>query len=102
MASPIPPNMLAMLMGGNPPMQPQAAPAPAAAPPDEAALLRHALMLVRQAIAGNGVDDQERLGLEKITTGIQQILAARDQQQQAALGGGPATNFLRRITSGAA
>lgn len=75
-------------------------PAPEAAPeaqqsPDE--MISMALDMIRQALSADGdLSEAERLTIEKVTTMLQQIPAGREKEQQAALGGGPATNFLRR------
>lgn len=58
--------------------------------------LRSIIDIAREEISANGVTEKERLLLEKLTTTVQQIRAEREKEQQAALGGGPATNFLRR------
>lgn len=62
--------------------------------PDE--MISMALDMIRQALSADGLSEQERLTIEKVTTLLQQIPATREKEQQAALGGGPATNFLRR------
>jgi hypothetical protein len=55
----------------------------------------------RRAVEADGtVDAQERLIIEQITTLVAKLQANREKQEQAALGGGPATQFLRR-SSGA-
>ena len=54
----------------------------------------------RAAIDEDGVDEQERLLFEQLTTLVQKIRATREKEHQAALGGGPATNFLRRAAGG--
>lgn len=63
-------------------------------------LIADALTAVRQAIQAPDADPQEKATLEKVTTLLQQFAATRHSEQQAALGGGPATNFLRRATGG--
>lgn len=77
-----------------------------AAPPPEAPvadedpwdLVKEAVMAAVQA-DGN-VSRQEMVVVEQITTLIAKLQAGRDKEEQAALGGGPATNFLRRSAGG--
>lgn len=59
-----------------------------------------ALSQIRDALAADGFSDQEKLTLEKVTTLLQGLSATREKEQQAAMGGGPATNFLRRASGG--
>lgn len=59
-----------------------------------------ALDEIRQAIQAPDSDPQEKLVLSKVTTLLAQFAATRHTQQQAALGGGPATQFLSRATGG--
>jgi hypothetical protein len=55
----------------------------------------------RKAAESDGsVTEAERLIVEQITTLVQKIKAGREKEQQAALGGGPATQFLRRASAG--
>lgn len=107
MASPIPPQLLAALAaahgaaGGSP--QSMGGPMRQEGPGEEAgeeAKLKQALALIRSVIAAEEPNDKERLMLEKVTTGIQQVLAQRETEQNAALGGGPATNYLQRTVGG--
>lgn len=46
------------------------------------------------------VTEQERMLFEKISVSARQFLVGREKEEQAALGGGPATNFLRRASGG--
>ena len=73
---------------------PEAAPEQASGSPED--MIGEALEMIRQALSADGLSEQERLTIEKVTTLLQQIPATREKEQQAALGGGPATNFLRR------
>lgn len=57
---------------------------------------------LRAAISAPDASPQDKLTVEKVTTLLQGIKAQHDKEQQAALGGGPATNYLRRATGGAA
>jgi hypothetical protein len=65
---------------------------------DPTSQIADALDQIRQALAADGFTDQEKLTLEKVTTLLQGLAATREKEQQAAMGGGPATNFLRRAT----
>jgi hypothetical protein len=60
--------------------------------------IKDALDQIRQALSADGFTDQEKLTLEKVTTLLQGLSATRASEQQAALGGGPATNYIRRAT----
>jgi hypothetical protein len=62
--------------------------------------IKQALTDLRAIITDPGVSEQERLLLEKCTSVLQQIRATHEKEQQAALGGSPATNFLRRQSGG--
>lgn len=53
---------------------------------------------VRAALSASDADPAEKLELEKITTQLQSMLAQHHKQEQAALGGGPATQFLKRAS----
>ncbi len=55
--------------------------------------------MIRSAITADDASDNEKLIAEKMSTLGQQLLATHEKEHQAAMGGGPATNFLRR-TSG--
>lgn len=46
------------------------------------------------------VSESERLLIEKCRTIIQQFLASREKEAQAALGGGPATQYISRTLGG--
>ena len=64
--------------------------------------IEEAMQILKDAAASDGqVTANERLVIEKITTLAQQLLATREKEHQAALGGGPATNFLKRMSGGA-
>lgn len=67
---------------------------------DPAAQIADALSQIRDALGADGFSDQEKLTLEKVTTLLQGLSATREKEQQAAMGGGPATNFIRRSTGG--
>lgn len=54
----------------------------------------------RAAVAEDGVDPDEELILEQLTSLVAKIKAKRAKEHQAALGGGPATNFLGRMLGG--
>jgi DNA replication initiation complex subunit (GINS family) len=80
---------------------------PAPAPPEAAAPQESVEDWVDRAIteahgkaAEGGLTPKERLLVEKLTSLYAQLLAERDKEEQAALGGGPATNFLRRNSGG--
>jgi hypothetical protein len=68
------------------------------ADPEQA--IADALDQIRAALSADGFSDQEKLTLEKVTTLLQTLAATREKEHQAALGGGPATNFLRRASGG--
>ena len=52
---------------------------------------------VRAAVEEDGtVSPAEMVIVEQITTLVAKLSAGRDKEQQAALGGGPATQFLAR------
>ena len=52
---------------------------------------------VRAAAQADGtVTAQETVIVEQITSLIAKLRAGREKEEQAALGGGPATNYLRR------
>ena len=57
-------------------------------------------LLVELAEDDGQVSEVERLEIEKILTMLQKFRADREKEHQAALGGGPATNFLRRAAGG--
>jgi hypothetical protein len=64
-------------------------------------VVRRLVREVEVAINADGqVSENERLLFEKLRTLAQQFLANREKENQAALGGGPATNALARMTSG--
>lgn len=80
-------------MGGSPPQNMPADDGPV--PVDEV------VGLLRQALEQDGeFDADDRLLFEQVTTLIAKFQANRAKQQEAALGGGPATKYLRR-SSGA-
>lgn len=70
--------------------------------PQFADSIRQALDTIRAAIGSSNASDNEKLIAEKMTTLGQQLLATHEKEHQAAMGGGPATNFLRRASGGAA
>ena len=56
---------------------------------------------VRAAVEEDGtVTPAEMVIVEQITTLVAKLSAGRDKEQQAALGGGPATQFLARTFGG--
>lgn len=63
-------------------------------------MIRLALDILRAAVNAPDATDQERLLTEKMTSLGQQMLAGHEKEHQAALGGGPALNFLRRAVRG--
>lgn len=81
-------------MGG--PAAPEAAPEQAVED-----VLKQFLSDVKAAAESDGqVSEAERLLIEKITTIGQQFLATREKEAQAALGGGPATQYISRTLGG--
>lgn len=68
---------------------------------DIEAVIKKFLAEVRAAAESDGqVSENERLLIEKVTTIGQQFLANREKEAQAALGGGPATQFISRTLGG--
>lgn len=86
------PPELAAAMGQSP--QPE----PPEQSPEE--MMRQALDLIHQALATDGFTEQEKLTFQKVTTLLQTPLAAREKEDQALVGGGPATNALARAYGG--
>jgi hypothetical protein len=85
------------LYGNDPTMGGQPAPEP-----DDEDPWQMVMEAVRAAVQADGqVTAQEELIAEQITTLIAKLRAGREKEEQAALGGGPATNYLRRASSGA-
>jgi uncharacterized membrane protein YebE (DUF533 family) len=77
------------------------APAPEAPAADVEEVLSRFLSEIKAAAESDGqVSQNERLLIEKLTTIGQQFLANREKEDQAALGGGPATNSISRILGG--
>jgi hypothetical protein len=99
---------VAALMGAGPQGPPPAIQVNPADHPDNAQAssfadqIRGALDAIRAAITADDASDNEKLIAEKMTTLGQQLLATHEKEHQAALGGGPATNFLRRASGNAA
>lgn len=60
------------------------------------AYLREAIRLLQQAADASDVDDIETADVSKFIAGIQGIIAGRQKMTDAAFGGGPATQILRR------
>lgn len=94
-----------MLPGGPPPFitLPDQGQGPSDAPQgggDAEQQIKAAIDQIRAAVSSDGLSENERLILEKITTLGQQLLAGREKEQQAAMGGGPATQFIKRATQG--
>ena len=77
------------MMGGAPPEPPA---------DFEATVERLRGLLIELAENDGSVSEQERLSIEKMLTEVQKWRADREKERQAALGGGPATNFLRRAS----
>lgn len=78
-------------MGGSPLDAPSSADDTGGDPVDES------IAVLRQALEEDGqMDPEEKLLFEQITTLIAKFKAGRHKQEQAALGGGPATAFLKR------
>lgn len=74
---------------------PYAEPASEARPIED--VLKDCVAALEDAARADGsISERERLLLEKIRTLHQQFLADREKEHQAALGGGPATQFLAR------
>ncbi len=93
----LPPELMAALMGGGGgPM----GGGPQAPPASEEDRIRAVLSELRDLLGVDGLSEAERLLLQKVAQLLQQLPAGREKEQQAALGGGLASNFLRR-TSGA-
>lgn len=67
---------------------------------DFEARLRRIVEDARAAISEGGADSQEELLLEQLTSIVAKIKAKRAKEEQAALGGGPATAFLSRALGG--
>lgn len=94
---PVPPEIMQLLAGGGggPPQQP---PEPQMSDEDKVAEI---IRLAKELAMSDGtVTEQERLLFEKISMSARQFNVGREKEQQAALGGGPATNFLRRSSGG--
>jgi hypothetical protein len=72
-------------------------PSPAGDPMGE---VKAAIDRIRAAVSADGLDEDERLILEQITTLGQKLFTGRAKQEQAALGGGPATQFIKRAVGG--
>ena len=69
--------------------------------PDSGDAFQKIIDAARAAVEEDGtVSAQERLLVEQITTLVAKLQAGREKEQQAALGGGPATQFLRRASGG--
>lgn len=70
---------------------------PAPEPQDDEDPWDMVMEAVRAAVQADGkVDPQEMVTVEKITSLIAAMQAGRHKQEQAALGGGPATQYLKR------
>lgn len=70
-------------------------------PVDIEEVVKRFLSEVKAAAESDGqVSENERLLIEKVTTIGQQFLANREKEAQAALGGGPATQFISRTLGG--
>jgi hypothetical protein len=82
-------------MMAGPPMGVGAGP-PAGNTPPFTDRVRAIIEQVRALAEEGGVTEQERLQVEKITTLVQQLAAGREKEDQALVGGGPATNALAR------
>jgi hypothetical protein len=81
------------------------APAPPEAEPSvketiEDLLGRHELEIQQVALEDGTLTAEERLLIDAMATARAKFLAKREKEEQAALGGGPATNFLRRSVGG--
>lgn len=88
------------LGGGGPGMPPGG---PESAPPgggeDPISLVQQAAELIRQAI-GLEPDHEDKLQLEKLTTGAQQYIASQQQLVDTATGAGPGAKLVRKASSG--
>jgi hypothetical protein len=83
------------LYGNDPTMGGQPAPEPA----DDEDPWQMVMEAVRAAVQADGqVTAQEELIAEQITTLIAKLRAGREKEEQAALGGGPATQYLKRAS----
>jgi hypothetical protein len=61
-----------------------------------------ALNQIRSILQQPGLTHADRLELEKVTTGLQKVLASHEKDRQAALGGNSATNHVARVLGGQA
>lgn len=77
---------------------PMGTPPPVAEPEAEdfGARVRAIIAEVRALAEEGGVTEAERLQVEQITTLVQKLAAGREKEDQALVGGGPATNALAR------
>ena len=80
--------------------------APPPAPPDDQpedldSIIAQIKELVALVIQDGGVTAKERLDAEKINTILEGMRAGWEKEKQAALGGGPATQFISRAVRGA-
>lgn len=90
----MPPELMALMGGG----APQPAPQEEQSPQDA---FSRVMAEVQALVEADGkVTQSEALELEKIRMSIRKILAGREKEEQAALGGGPATSFLKRASGG--
>lgn len=77
------------MMGGSPP------------PADDEDPWAMVMEAVRAAAQADGtVTPQENVIVEQIGSLIAKLQAGRDKERQAALGGGPATQYLKRANGG--
>lgn len=86
-----------------PPIDPAMASAPAeptAAESIEELLDRQRLELQQKMLEDGTISAEERLLIQAMEQAQAKFLAKREKEEQAALGGGPATNFLRRSVGG--
>lgn len=88
-----------MMMGGQP--DPSMMMGGGQPPEEDGDPFQKIIAAVRAAVEEDGtVSPSEMVIVEQITTLVAKLQAGRDKEQQAALGGGPATQFLARKFGG--
>lgn len=92
----MPPEIMAMMQGGGAPPMEQ----PAQDDSPQGAFDRVMAEVQKLVEADGQVTQSEAMELEKIRMSIRKILAGREKEEQAALGGGPATSYLKRAVGG--
>lgn len=71
---------------------------PQGSSPDLEAKLTDIVGSLRDAVGSPDATPVVALDLQKAVMAVQKVLADFHKEHQAALGGGPATNFLRRVS----